>query len=57
MSEPPNELWHIDMKGLFNLAGTHRRISCHFAGLVDDHSRYLLGIRAVPTAVTGARTS
>lgn len=45
----PNELWHIDMKGPFYFAGTHRRGSCHFAGLVDDHSRYLLGIRAVPT--------
>jgi len=42
-------LWHIDMKGPFYFAGTHRRGSCHFAGLVDDHSRYLLGIRAVPT--------
>jgi len=45
----PNELWHIDMKGPFYFADTHRRGSCHFAGLVDDHSRYLLGIRAVPT--------
>lgn len=44
----PNELWHIDMKGPFYFAGTARRGSCHFAGLVDDHSRYLLGIRAVP---------
>ena len=23
--------------------------SCHFIALVDDHSRFLLGIRAVPT--------
>jgi transposase InsO family protein len=45
----PNELWHIDLKGPFYFAGTQRRGSCHFAGLVDDHSRYLLGIRAVPT--------
>ncbi len=45
----PNELWHIDLKGPFYFAGTHRRGSCHFAGLVDDHSRYLLGIHAVPT--------
>jgi len=37
------------MKGPLYFAGTHRRGSCHFAGLVDDHSRYLLGIRAVPT--------
>jgi transposase len=45
----PNELWHIDLKGPFYFRGTARRGSCHFAGLVDDHSRYLLGIRAVPT--------
>jgi transposase InsO family protein len=45
----PNELWHIDLKGPFYFAGTHRRGSCHFAGLVDDHSRYLLGIRALPS--------
>jgi len=45
----PNELWHIDLKGPFYFAGTHRRGNCHFAGLVDDHSRYLLGIRALPS--------
>ena len=46
----PNELWHIDLKGPFYLhpeAGPIR--TCHFVALVDDHSRYLLGIRAVPT--------
>ena len=44
----PNELWHIDLKGPFYLrpeAGPVR--TCHFVALVDDHSRYLLGIRAV----------
>ena len=45
----PNELWHIDLKGPFYFAGTHRRGSCHFVGLVDDHCRYLLGIRALPS--------
>ncbi len=46
----PNELWHIDLKGPFYLrpAGASVR-TCHFVGLVDDHSRYLLGIRAVPS--------
>jgi len=46
----PNELWHIDLKGPFYLAdpGGPRR-TCHFVALVDDFSRYLLGIRAVPT--------
>ena len=46
----PNELWHIDLKGPFYLhpgAGPIR--TCHFVALVDDHSRYLLGIRAIPT--------
>lgn len=45
-----NELWHIDLKGpfyLFSPGGRSR--TCHFAALVDDHSRFLLGIRAVPT--------
>jgi len=45
-----NELWHIDLKGPFYLigsSGAHR--SCHFVALVDDFSRFLLGIRAVPT--------
>lgn len=45
-----NELWHIDLKGPFFLLGaTGRARTCHFAALVDDHSRFLLGIRAVPT--------
>lgn len=45
-----NELWHIDLKGPFYLLGpTGRARSCHFVALVDDHSRFLLGIRAVPT--------
>ncbi len=45
-----NELWHIDLKGPFFLLGQNGRArTCHFAALVDDHSRFLLGIRAVPT--------
>jgi transposase InsO family protein len=45
-----NELWHIDLKGPFYLLGQSGRArTCHFAALVDDHSRFLLGIRAVPT--------
>jgi len=45
-----NELWHIDLKGPFFFVGaTGRARTCHFAALVDDHSRFLLGIRAVPT--------
>lgn len=46
----PNELWHIDLKGPFYLHPTVGPIrTCHFVALVDDHSRYLLGIRAIPT--------
>ena len=46
----PNELWHIDLKGPFYLPTlTDGRRTCHFVGLVDDFSRYLLGIRAIPT--------
>lgn len=55
----PNELWHIDLKGPFFLQGARgARRSCHFIALVDDHSRFLLGIRAVPTkeAVTVLET-
>lgn len=45
-----NELWHIDLKGPFYLVGQSGRArTCHFVALVDDHSRFLLGIRAVPT--------
>ncbi len=55
----PNELWHIDLKGPFFLQGIRgARRSCHFVALVDDHSRFLLAIRAVPTkeAVTVLET-
>jgi len=46
----PNELWHIDLKGPFYLRPARGPVrSCHFVALVDDHSRYLLGIRAVPS--------
>ncbi len=46
----PNELWHIDLKGPFYLHTERGLIrTCHFAALVDDFSRYLLAIRAIPT--------
>ena len=46
----PNELWHIDLKGPFYLHPLHGPIhTCHFLALVDDHSRYLLGIHVLPT--------
>jgi transposase InsO family protein len=42
----PNELWHIDIKGPFfiQLVGG-RRLKTWIVGLVDDHSRYVLGLR------------
>jgi len=46
----PNDLWHIDLKGPFYLpSATGGRRTCHFVALVDDFSRFLLGIRAVPS--------
>ncbi|MGH6944954.1 MAG: integrase core domain-containing protein [Geminicoccaceae bacterium] len=42
----PNSLWHIDIKGPFfiQLAGG-RYLKTFLVGLVDDHSRYVLGLR------------
>jgi transposase InsO family protein len=38
----PNELWQMDFKGHFPLASGR----CHPLTVLDDHSRYALGIRA-----------
>lgn len=42
----PNELWHIDIKGPFfiQIAGT-QVLKTWIFGLVDDHARFLLGLR------------
>lgn len=42
----PNELWHIDIKGPFfiNLGG-HGYLKTWIVGLVDDHSRFVIGLR------------
>lgn len=42
----PNELWHIDIKGPFfiNLAG-HGHIKTWLVGIIDDHSRFVIGLR------------
>lgn len=42
----PNELWHIDIKGPFfiNLGG-RGYIKTWIVGLVDDHSRFVIGLR------------
>jgi transposase InsO family protein len=41
----PNELWHIDIKGPFfiHLGGWY--IKTWIVGLVDDHSRFVIGLR------------
>jgi transposase InsO family protein len=39
----PNELWQMDFKGHFEL-GNGRR--CHPLTVIDDHSRFLLGLNA-----------
>ena len=42
----PNALWHIDIKGpLFIQLARGRYLKTWLIGLVDDHSRYLLGLR------------
>jgi len=38
----PNELWQMDFKGDFAL----RRGRCHPLTVIDDHSRYALGVQA-----------
>src|SRR5260370_18116838 len=42
----PNELWHVDIKGPFfiNLSG-RGYIKTWIVGLVDDHSRFVIGLR------------
>ena len=45
----PNELWHIDIKGPFFLrrsVGQYEKV--WIVGLVDDHSRFLIGLRVLP---------
>lgn len=39
----PNELWQMDFKGHFPMVGGGR---CHPLTVLDDHSRYSIGIRA-----------
>jgi transposase InsO family protein len=49
----PNELWHIDIKGPFWLQrarGEHTKV--WIVGLVDDHSRFLIGLRVLPAPST-----
>ena len=40
--EQPNQLWQMDFKGYFHIAGEQ----CHPLTILDDHSRYLLDLKA-----------
>ena len=42
----PNELWQMDAKGAYPLAAGGR---CHALSVLDDHSRYAVGLTALPT--------
>lgn len=42
--EQPNELWQMDFKGNFKLDQGR----CHPLTILDDHSRFLLGLHACP---------
>lgn len=43
--EQPNELWQMDFKGYFALeTGGY----CHPLTVIDDHSRFLVGLKACP---------
>ena len=45
----PDELWHIDIKGPFWLRPTPDvSTKVWIVGLVDDHSRYVIGLRVLP---------
>ncbi len=49
----PNELWHIDIKGPFFLQRAHGAFTkVWIVGLVDDHSRFLIGLRVLPRPQT-----
>ncbi len=39
--ELPNQIWQMDFKGPFRIAGK----KCHPLTILDDHSRYLLGLK------------
>jgi transposase InsO family protein len=46
----PNQLWQMDAKGAYPLADGGR---CHGLSVVDDHSRYAVGLTALPALETG----
>jgi transposase InsO family protein len=44
-----NDLWQLDAKGPYPLAGGGR---CHPLSIIDDHSRFAVGLAALPTVAT-----
>lgn len=42
----PNDLWQLDAKGHYPLAGGGR---CHPLSVLDDHSRFAVGLYGLPT--------
>ena len=47
--EAPNDLWQLDAKGPYPVHGGGR---CHALSVVDDHSRFAVGLVALPTVAT-----
>lgn len=43
--EYPNQLWQMDFKGYFEMANG---ALCHPLTVIDDHSRFLVGLKACP---------
>lgn len=47
----PNELWHVDIKGPFFInLGRRQYLKTWIVGLVDDHSRFVIGLRILTAA-------
>jgi len=49
VADEPNDLWQMDFKGDFGLGDGSR---CHSFGMLDDHSRYNLALRACADQTT-----
>ena len=47
----PNDLWQMDAKGAYPLAHRQR---CHTLSVLDDHSRFVVGLTPLLTLQTGA---
>jgi len=53
--DAPNDLWQLDAKGHYPLGRGQR---CHPLSIVDDHSRYAVGLYALPSLhETGVRAA